>query len=314
MRSTRSRRPSRRPCACGPRRAAMWSSSCGSPTSRPCVTRSSGCALRDRGRATLADQAVAQADCDGLRPMGGVEFGQDVGDVGLDRFAPEHQALSDLAVGAAVGQQLENLLLTRRSARADAAADPGGRGRRVDARIGILASPRTTAAIAAVIWSAPRPARWPRPHHGRGQCGTSSSLSRSTNMHDPDIGMGGADPAGGLEAVETRQRCVHNTTSGRRRATSSSASSPSAASPTMTSRPGLGQDATKPFAHDGVIVDKQHAGAPPSGSGRPSSGEGAVARVVHAASEVTSAKRGVKWAILDSNQGPHPYQRCALTD
>ena len=111
---------------------------------------------------------------------------------------------------------------------------------------------------------------------------------------DPHTRMGGADPAGGLEPVESRHRRVHHDDVG---------------APPADQFKGLvavgrltddhhvamvGQDATQSLADDGVIVDQQHAGAPPCRLGAAVvSGRQRLRRVDHAASEVTWEPRGV---------------------
>ena len=55
----------------------------------------------------------------GQRPVGGARLGVDVLDVVTDRLARDDQALGDLLVGQAAGQQLEDL---------DLAAGQAGRG------------------------------------------------------------------------------------------------------------------------------------------------------------------------------------------
>src|SRR5262249_20844497 len=57
----------------------------------------------------LADDAAAEADGDGVRPRAGLELREQVPDVRLDRLLRQEQALADLAVDEAVGDQLQDL-------------------------------------------------------------------------------------------------------------------------------------------------------------------------------------------------------------
>jgi hypothetical protein len=57
----------------------------------------------------LIDQAAAEADGDRMGPRAGLELGEQVTDVALDRLLAQIQANADLPVHEAVGDQLQNL-------------------------------------------------------------------------------------------------------------------------------------------------------------------------------------------------------------
>src|SRR6478752_8891654 len=80
-------------------RASPGCGSCARATSR---------SLRDVG-ARLADQPVVGGKQAGQRPVGGARLGVDVLDVVAGGLARDDQALGDLPVGQAAGQQLEDL-------------------------------------------------------------------------------------------------------------------------------------------------------------------------------------------------------------
>jgi hypothetical protein len=57
----------------------------------------------------LGDQTAAEADCHCVRAASGLELGEQVANVGLDRLLREEEALADLAVDETVGDELEHL-------------------------------------------------------------------------------------------------------------------------------------------------------------------------------------------------------------
>src|SRR5215471_12386305 len=96
-----------------------WSSS--RPTTSPTARASPGCGSCARGTSCfrpdpavgrVLDQPVAGGEQAGQGPVGGTGLGVDVLDVMTDRLARDDQALGDLLVGQAAGQQLEDLDLT----------------------------------------------------------------------------------------------------------------------------------------------------------------------------------------------------------
>ena len=73
---------------------------------------------------------------------------------------------------------------------------------------------------------------------------------------------------------------------------------------------GLRQDAAEALAHDRVVVHDEAADAPR----RPVAAESRLRWSLAVVLPRPLGRVGRReWAILDSNQGPHPYQRCALT-
>ena len=64
-------------------------------------------------RAASADESTPACDRRGLGAARGVELAEDVGDVDRDGLGADEQLLADLAVGAAVGDQREDLGLAR---------------------------------------------------------------------------------------------------------------------------------------------------------------------------------------------------------
>src|SRR5580765_8188490 len=78
----------------------------------PLAARETPPAGRDRARS--GDEPTPEADGYGVGSRPGLKLGQDVPDVALHRLFREEEPRSDLAVHEAVGDELQNLDLTRR--------------------------------------------------------------------------------------------------------------------------------------------------------------------------------------------------------
>ena len=59
----------------------------------------------------IRDRAIAAGDFGGLGAVFGLELGQDVGDVVLDRALADDQAVGDVFVRRALGQQQQHFAL-----------------------------------------------------------------------------------------------------------------------------------------------------------------------------------------------------------
>src|SRR3569833_2247936 len=81
------------------------------PNGAAAATQAAGAERESR---ELADDAAAEADCDGVGARARLELREDVPDVRLDRLLREEEPLTDLPVHEAVRDQLKDLDLPHR--------------------------------------------------------------------------------------------------------------------------------------------------------------------------------------------------------
>ena len=133
-----------------------------------------------------AEQAVAAGDRGRLGAAGGAELAQDVGHVHRDGLGADEELAPDLAVGAALGDQGEDLGLARGQALAKVAGRGAGAGAvRTEQRAAAASapSPRAVSAAASAVLRGPRrrrrSRRAPRPWRARTQA---SSYGRGVRL------------------------------------------------------------------------------------------------------------------------------------
>jgi hypothetical protein len=94
----------------------------------------------------LGDQAASETDCDCVGPGTGLQLGEQVADVRLDRLLAEEESDSDLAIHETIGDQLQHFDLPHRRLLLQL-AEGAGKGDNFGVSVLTLGSDRIEAAL-----------------------------------------------------------------------------------------------------------------------------------------------------------------------